>query len=170
MATIRAETYEDIIAIRLVNNKAFGQKNEAELIDRLRNRGVLTISLVAIMNRQVVGHIAFSPVTVESESSNWEAITLAPMAVMPEYQRKGIGSQLVRAGLNECQRLYHQIVVLVGHSDYYPRFGFVPAKQKGINCEFEVPEEAWMLVELQEGALAGRRGTVRFQPEFRDAM
>ena len=170
MATIRAETYEDIIAIRLVNNKAFGQKNEAELIDRLRNRGVLTISLVAIMNRQVVGHIAFSPVTVESESSNWEAITLAPMAVMPEYQRKGIGSQLVRAGLNECQRLDHQIVVLVGHSDYYPRFGFVPAKQKGINCEFEVPEEAWMLVELQEGALAGRRGTVRFQPEFRDAM
>jgi len=170
MATIRAETYEDIIAIRLVNNKAFGQKNEAELIDRLRNRGVLTISLVAIMNRQVVGHIAFSPVTVESESSNWEAITLAPMAVMPEYQRKGIGSQLVRAGLNECQRLDHQIVVLVGHSDYYPRFGFVPAKQKGINCEFEVPEEAWMLVELQEGALAGRRGTVRFQPEFSDAM
>jgi len=169
MVTIRAEKYEDITAIRHVNNKAFGQKDEAELIDKLRNRGVLTISLVAIMNRQVVGHIAFSPVTVESESSNWQAIALAPMAVMPEYQRKGIGSQLVRAGLNECQRLDHQIVVLVGHPDYYPRFGFVPAKHKSINCEFEVPEEAWMLLELHEGALAGRKGTVRFQPEFRDA-
>ncbi len=170
MATIRAETYEDITAISHVNNKAFGQKNEAELIDKLRKRGVLTISLVAIINRQVVGHIAFSLVTVESESSNWEAIALAPMAVLPEYQRKGIGSQLVHAGLDECQRLGHMIVVLVGHPNYYPRFGFVLAKEQGVNCEFDVPQEAWMLLELQEGTLAGRKGMVRFQPEFRDAV
>ena len=170
MATIRAETYEDITAITRVNNKAFGQKNEAELINKLRKRGVLAISLVAIMNRQVIGHIAFSPVTVESESSNWEAIALGPLAVLPEYQRNGIGSQLVCAGLDECQRLGHMIVVLVGHPNYYPRFGFVLAKEQGVNCEFDVPQEAWMLLELQEGALAGRRGTVRFQPEFRDAM
>ncbi len=170
MATIRAETYVDITAIRLVNNKAFGQKNEAELIDRLRNRGVLTISLVAIMNRQVVGHIAFSPVTVESQSSNWEAIGLGPMAVMPEYQHKGIGSQLIQAGLDECRHLNHQIVVLVGHPDYYPRFGFIPAKPRGIDCEFEVPDEAWMVLELRENALTGKSGTVKFQPEFHEAV
>ena len=170
MATIRAEKYEDVNAISHVNNKAFGQKNEAELIDKLRTRGVLTISLVAIINKQVVGHIAFSPVTVESESSNWEAIALAPMAVLPEYQRQGIGSQLVRAGLDECQRLGHIIIVVLGHPDYYPRFGFVSAKEQGVDCQYDVPQEAWMLLEIQEGALAGRKGTVRFQPEFQDAM
>ena len=170
MATIRVETYEDCTAIRHVNNQAFSQENEADLIEKLRNRGVLTISLVAILNSEVVGHIAFSPVTVESKSSSWEAIALAPMAVLPEYQRKGIGSQLVYAGLDECQRLGHQIVVVLGHPAYYPRFSFVLAKHKGIECEYEVPEEAWMILELREGALAGRRGTVKFQPEFHDAM
>jgi putative acetyltransferase len=170
MVTIRAEKYQDINAISHVNNRAFSQKNEAKLINKLRNRGVLTISLVAIENKQIVGHIAFSPVIVESESSNWEAITLAPMAVLPEYQRQGIGSHLVHAGLDECRRLGHMIVVVLGHPNYYPCFGFVSAKEKGVDCEYDVPPEAWMLLELQEGALAGRKGTVRFQPEFRDAM
>jgi len=92
------------------------------------------------------------------------------MAVLPAYQRKGIGGQLARAGLEECRRLGHEIILLVGHPDYYPRFGFVPARSKGIECEFEVPEEAWMILELREGALAGRQGTVRFQPEFKEAV
>ena len=115
-----------------------------------------------------MGHILFSPVTIESKGTSFEAIALAPMAVLPAYQRKGIGSQLVRAGFEECRRLGHEIIVVLGHPDYYPRFGFVPAKQKGIDCEFEVPEEAWMILELREGALAGRRGIVRFQPEFHE--
>lgn len=84
-------------------------------------------------------------------------------------EERDIGGQLVRAGLEECQRLSHKIVVVLGHPDYYPRFGFVPAKTKGIDCEFEAPAEAWMILELQEGALAGRRGTVKFQPEFHEA-
>ena len=166
MLTIRPETPEDNDSIRYVNEQAFGQKEEAELIEKLRNRGALTLSLVAVQNNRVVGHILFSPVTVESDCSSFGAISLAPMAVLPEYQRKGIGSQLVRVGLEECRRLGHEIVVVLGHSDYYPRFGFIPAKPKGIDCEFEVPEEAWMILELREGALAGRRGIVRFQPEF----
>lgn len=170
MVTIRKETCAVTISIRHANNQAFGRENESELIEKLRNRGVLTISLVAVVNNGVGGRIAFSPVTIESGSSSWEAIALAPMSVLPEYQRKGIGSQLVYAGLEECRRLGHQIVVVLGHPNYYPRFGFIPARLKGINCEYEVPEEAWMILELQEEALAGRRGTVRFQPEFRDAM
>jgi len=169
MSTIRRETPEDIDSIRYVNEQAFGQKEEAELIDKLRNRDVVTLSLVAVQDNEIVGHILFSPVTVESERSSFEAIALAPMAILPAYQSKGIGSQLVQAGLEECRRLGYEIIVVLGHPDYYPRFGFVPAKTKGIDCEFEVPDEAWMVLELREDTLAGRCGVVKFQPEFQDA-
>ena len=170
MLTIRSETPEDADSIYYVNEQAFGQENESKLIEKLRNHGVLTISLVAIQDGEIVGHIAFSPVVIESGLSSFEVIALAPMAVLPAYQRKGIGSEMVRAGLEECRRLGHEIIVVLGHPDYYPRFGFVLAGPKGIDCEFEVPEEAWMILELREGALAGRRGVARFQPEFREAM
>jgi putative acetyltransferase len=169
MLIIRPETREDVAAIRHINEEAFGQKEEAEIVEKLRNRGVLTISLVAVQDNEIVGHIAFSPLKIESEHSSFGAIALAPMSVLPAYQRKGIGSQLVDAGLKECRRLGHEIVVVLGHADYYPRFGFIQAKTKGIDCEFQVPDEAWMILELREGALAGRRGTVKFQPEFREA-
>ena len=170
MLIIRRETPEDVDSIRYVNEQAFGQENESVLVEKLRNHGVLSISLVAVRDGEIVGHIAFSPVKVESEGLSFEAIALAPMAVLPEYQRKGIGSQMVRAGLEECRRLGYEIAVLVGHPDYYPRFGFIPAKPAGIDCEFEVPEEAWMILELREGTLAGRRGRVRFRPEFMEAL
>ena len=169
MPDIRPEAPEDVSAIHHVNKQAFGQEDEAKLIDRLRDRGVLAISLVAVQLGEIAGHIAFSPVRTEAENSSFEAIALAPMAVLPAYQRKGIGSQLVRSGLEECRHLGHEIVVVVGHPNYYPRFEFVPAKTQGLQCEFEVPDEAWMVLELRAPALAGRRGTVRFQPEFKEA-
>jgi putative acetyltransferase len=169
LITIRPETPEDAVAIGQVNEQAFGQKQEAEIIDRLRSRGVLTVSLVAVQDNQIVGHIAFSPVKIESELSSFEAMALAPMAVLPTYQRRGIGSRLVTAGLEECRHFGHEIIVVLGHSNYYPRFGFTPAKPEGIDCEFQVPDEAWMILELRKGALAGRRGTVKFQPEFSQA-
>ncbi len=166
---IRREIPEDIDSIRYVNEQAFEQKEETELIDKLRNRDVVTLSLVAVQDEQIVGHILFSPVTVESDCSSFEAISLAPMAVLPEYQCQGIGSQLVQVGLKECYQLGHEVVVVLGHPDYYPRFGFVLGRTKGIGCEFEVPDEAWMILELREGALAGRKGSVKFQPEFQEA-
>jgi putative acetyltransferase len=164
---VRPETPDDIDSIRYVNEQAFGQEDESMLIEKLRKRGVLAVSLVAVQDGEIVGHIAFSPVVVESEDSSFEVIALGPMAVLPMYQHKGIGSQMVLAGLEECRRLRQEIIVVLGHPDYYPRFGFVLAKPKGIACEFEVPEEAWMILELREEALAGRRGMVRFQPEFK---
>jgi putative acetyltransferase len=170
MLTIRPETTDDRDDIHHVNEEAFGQKSEAELVEKLRNRGMLAISLVALSDGHVVGHITFSPVTVKSENSRFQATALGPMAVLPSYQRKGIGSQLVPVGLEECRNLGNDVVVLVGHPDYYLRFGFAPARSRGIECEFEVPDEAWMLFELREGALADRRGTVTFRPEFREAM
>jgi putative acetyltransferase len=170
MVNIRAETPEDIASIHRVNKEAFGDTGEVELVDKLRNRGVVTLSLVATDGNKVVGHILFSTVTVATGPSGFEVIGLAPMAILPDYQRKGISSQLVRAGLEGCRRFGHEIVGVLGHSDYYQRFGFVPAKSEGIDCEFEVPDEAWMVLELQEGALTGRSGTVKYSPEFHEAM
>lgn len=166
MITIRLEAPGDFASIRYVNEQAFGQKEEAEIVEKLRDRAALTLSLVAVQGNEVVGHIAFSPAVVASQSSNFVATALASMAVLPAYQRQGIGGQLVRAGLEECRNSGHEIVVVLGHPTYYPRFGFVPASPKGINCEFEVPEEAFMVLELREGSLAGRGGVVKFRPEF----
>jgi len=170
MVCIRPETPKDVDSIRYVNEQAFGQIEEGAIVDKLRNRNALTISLVATRDDKVVGHIAFSPVVIESQCSSFEAVALAPMAVLPAYQREGIGSQLVRSGLEECRRLGHEVVVVLGHPDYYPRFGFVSGKQRGIDCEFEVPDEAWMVMELREGVLRGRSGTVKFQPEFGEGV
>ena len=170
MVTIRPETPEDIDSIRHVNEQAFGQNEEAAIVDKLRQRSAVTLSLVALQADRIVGHILFSPLTVESKGASFQAIALAPMAVLPAHQRKGIGSQLVRAGLEECRNLGHEIILVLGHPAYYPRFGFVPAQPRGIDCEFEVPEEAWMILELRKGALAGRQGRVSFPPEFKETL
>ena len=166
MLSIRLETPADIDVIHCVNEQAFGRKDEADIVDKLRDRAALTLSLVAVQDNEVVGHIAFSPAAIESDSSSFEAISLGPIAVLPAYQRQGIGEQLVRAGLDECRKLGHGVVLLVGHPGYYPRFGFVLASSKGISCPFEVPDEAFMVLELQPGALADRSGLVRFPPEL----
>ena len=169
MLRIRLETPEDGVAIRRVNEEAFGHSSEANLVEKLRSRQAFTISLVAADEDRVVGHILFSPVTTESGSTTFAALGLGPMAVLPSCQRQGIGSQLIRTGLQECKRLGHKVIVVLGHPDYYPRFGFVRASPYNIKWEHDVPDEAFMILELQRGALPGRHGTVRYQPEFNEA-
>jgi putative acetyltransferase len=166
MLTLRGETPEDIPAIHHVHTAAFGQPNEADLVDALRWHNALTISLIAILGGRLVGHIAFSPVTITSSTATMEALGLAPMAVLPAYQRQGIGSKLVEAGLTACHRTPYGIVVVLGHPHYYPRFGFVPAKPLGIVWEHDAPEEAFMVKEIQKDALAQTRGVVKYRPEF----
>lgn len=145
---------------------AFGQSDEADLVDSLRMAGALSISLVAVQHNVVVGHIAFSPVTIESDDGTFAALGLAPMAVLPQYQNSGIGSQLVVAGLRDCRRMGHVVVVVLGHPEYYPRFGFDPAGPFGIKWEHDAPEDAFMIAQLKAGALAGRTGVVRFHSAF----
>ena len=131
MLTIRPEAPGDAVATHHVNTRAFGRLQEADLVDALRQNGGLTIWLVAVQDGHIVGHIAFSPVTITSDTATLDAIGLAPMAVLPEYQRRGIGSQLVEAGLNACHNTPYGVVVVLGHPHYYPRFGFSPAKPHG---------------------------------------
>ena len=166
MLTIRAEIPEDIPAIHHVHTLAFGQPNEADLVDALRQHNALTISLVTVKDGRLVGHIAFSVVTITSSTSTIEALGLAPLAVLPAYQRRGIGSQLVEAGLTTCHHTPYGVVVVLGHPHYYPRFGFVLAKPLGIVWEHDIPEEAFMVKEIKEGALAQTRGVVKYRPEF----
>lgn len=110
----------------------------------------------------VVGHILFIHVTIESRGTSFTAVGLGPMAVLPAHQRKGIGLQLVRAGLEECRLLGHEDVVVLGHPDYYPRFGFVRASTYGIRWEHDAPYEAFMVLELRRGALSGIIGMVKY--------
>ena len=162
---VRAEEAADIPRIHAVNRAAFESATEAILVDALRAHADV-ISLVAAEDDGIVGHIMFSPVRL-SGAEEVRAMALAPMAVVPERQRAGIGSELVRDGLESCRRHGVEAVFVVGHPAYYPRFGFSLASGFGITCEFEVPDEAFMALELAPGALRGRTGQVFFHEAFR---
>lgn len=114
---------------------------------------------------RVAGHVLFSPVTVRDGARTWDALGLGPLAVLPALQRDGIGSALVRAGLGECRALGHSVVLVLGHAGYYPRFGFRPAAAEGLRWEHG-HAESFFVAELAPGALAGRRGVVRYRAEF----
>jgi putative acetyltransferase len=166
MIVTREESPQDYEAVQRVNELAFGQPNEADLVDALRGVAQPQLSLVAVTDGQVVGHIFFSPVVIEPGGSELIAVTLAPMSVLPEYQHQGIGSELVNEGLIKCRQLGISVVIVIGHPDYYPRFGFNPARERGLQCEYEVPDEAFMVLELTPGSLPGEGGLVKFPPEF----
>ena len=164
--TIRPERPVDIPVIREVNEKAFGRADEGRIVDAVRQRDEPVISLVAVEDGQIVGHILFSPVTIRSAASARRGVGLGPMAVRPGFQKRGIGSQLVRQGLQTCREAGYDIAVVLGHPTYYPRFGFGLAAARGIRFELEVPGDAFMVMELTPGALEGCSGVARYLPEF----
>ena len=164
---IRTEKLEDAEAVRNVNMAAFGRENEANLVDKLRGIAS-TFSFVAVQSDRIVGHLLFSPVAVAGKcSSNLSILGLGPVAVLPNYQRQGIGSLLIREGLKECVRSGFQAVVVLGNPDFYSRFGFIPASRKSLGCEYDVPDEAFMVLELESGALQDCSGMVKYRSEFR---
>lgn len=170
MIIIRPETLEDYTVISEVNKLAFGQENEARLVENIRQAANFNpkLSLVAVKDEKVVGHILFSPITIQYPKGNIPALALAPVAVRPEFQNQSVGSQLVKRGLEECQRLGHKIVIVIGHPTYYTRFGFSSATAKGLEAPFPVPDEAFMILELIPGTLAGISGMVKYPPVFNE--
>jgi putative acetyltransferase len=164
---IRPEQPKDLADVHAVNASAFETPAEANLVDALRQQAEPFISLVAEDNGAIVGHIAFSPVSLSGHPA-LRLMGLAPMAVAPEHQRKGIGSALVRAGLEQCKERGFGAVVVLGHPNYYPRFGFLPSVRFGITSEYEVPAEVFMVVELEPGYLGGTSGTIKYHAAFSD--
>jgi predicted N-acetyltransferase YhbS len=162
--TVREETPSDLEAIRDVNRQAFGRADEARLVDALRDGGYARLSLLAEEVGQVVGHVLFSDLPIVTQAGTLHALALAPVAVLPERQRQGIGSRLIREGLRACARAGHRVVVVLGHADYYPRFGFSARLAQRLQAPYSGP--SFMALELEPGALAGVTGQVHYPPPF----
>ena len=166
---IRQEYKDDFKAIDEVNNSAFGQDNEAKLVGLLRNTDAFVpeLSLVAILDNKIVGHILFTKIKIKDSNQNeFDSLALAPLAVRPEYQRKGIGAQLIQSGLEKARELNFKSVIVLGHEHYYPKFGFAPADQWNIKAPFDVPDNVFMGLELIENGLKNVSGTVQYPKEF----
>jgi len=166
MPHIRDERPRDEAAIHAVVAQAFGRATEADLVKSLRANGKVVVSLVAEEEGQVLGHVLFSPVVIEAVTASDAALGLAPLAVLPAFQRLGIGSALVSAGLARCRALGHTRVVVLGEPAYYERFGFSTATDFGIRYPGAAPRAAFMALALVPGALDGRAGVARYAAEF----
>jgi predicted N-acetyltransferase YhbS len=172
--TIRKEKSFDHNWVVELTEKAFetleiSDHNEGKLVDKLRKAPTFIeeLSLVAELNGQVVGHILFTPIIIDNGEQQFQSLVLAPVSVLPEFQKMGIGGQLIRAGHQKAFELGFQSVILIGHPEYYPRFGYKPASTWGIKTHYELPsDDVFMAVELTDGALTGVSGMVVFPPEF----
>mgnify|MGYP002624295400 CR=1 FL=1 len=162
---IRPETRSDARQVRAVHVGAFPTPAEANLVDRLRDVGRLAVSLVAECEDDVVGHVAFSPVTMERAAADVAGLGLAPLAVLSTFRRRGVGAALVCRGLDACRRAGVAYVVVLGEPAYYQRFGFQPAAASGIENEYGAHDE-FMVLELHPGALTRCSGLVRYCEEF----
>ncbi len=165
--TIRKEEEKDYKKVYEVNLLAFQQENESKLIEKIRKgeNFVPELSLVAEIGDEIVGHILFSRIKIVGDSI-LESLALAPMAVIPEFQKQGIGTKLIKKGIEKAKELGFDSIIVLGHKEYYPKFGFTRALKWSIKCPFEVPDEAFMAIELTERAFEDKAGTVKYPDEF----
>lgn len=167
---LRPETINDYAGIKNINDLAFGQADEGLLIEKLRLNPdfIDKLSIVAEFKDKIVGHILFFPIKIQDGSKKHESLALAPMAVLPDFQNKGIGGQLVIKGLEIAKELGFKSVIVLGHKDYYPKFGFLPASIWGIKAPFDVPDEVFMAIELVGDGLKDVSGLVGYPKEFEE--
>lgn len=166
---VRDETPHDAAGIRHVIVAAFKGTLEADIVDALRGRRKHAASLVAVFGERVVGHVLLTDVRLGEHPARARGAGVAPLAVRPIMQGRGIGSVLMRAAIDRARTAGYGYLVLLGDPAYYRRFGFVPAAAFGLACEYDAPPEAFMALELRPNALAGGGGVVRYEPEFRHA-
>ena len=168
---IRQENNADYKKIYELNLLAFEEKEEAVLVDLLRKNDefIPQLSLVALYNNEIVGHILFTKIRIIDDNENeQESLALAPMAVLPKYQKKGIGGTLIKKGLNIATKLNFKSVIVLGHEHYYPKFGFVPTVKWNIKSPFEVPANVFMGIELVKNSLENVSGIVKYPKEFEE--
>lgn len=163
---IRVEEPSDIDKIWQLNSDTFETNIEANLINALRISGCEFLSLVAETDGNIVGHILFTPVELTNDKHDLKIAGLAPMAVSTQYQKKGVGSKLVDAGLEYCKSKGYDAVVVLGHPTYYPKFGFVPSVKYDIKSEYDVPDNVFMILELMPKVLKGHNGIIKYHDEF----
>jgi putative acetyltransferase len=159
---IREERPADLAAIRDVYQRAFEQDQEANIVEALRSNAAALLSLVATLNSQVVGHIMYSPITIGGEVT---CAALGPMAVLPEHQRQGIGYKLVDTGNRKLKDAGCPFIIVLGHANYYPRFGFRPASTHGIKCEWEVSDNVFMVLVLDQEKMHRVSGLAKYRHE-----
>lgn len=149
-------------------NMEFADGDEHELVAKLRKSKdfIPELSLLAIVDECIVGHILFTRSKIVSSTETFDSLTLAPVSVHPDWQRKGIGSLLIREGIEIAVKLGFDNINLVGHKDYYPRFGFARASLFGISMNMVVPDSAFMVLELIPGSLSGKSGVLHYAKEF----
>jgi putative acetyltransferase len=171
MVTIREEQSDDIAGVHVINEVTFGESAEAEIVDSIRSVCPDVVSLVAVDVGRILGHIFFSPAFVSTPGGAVQGMGLAPMAVLTERQRQGIGSLLVQAGVDAMRERGCPFVIVLGHPEYYPQFGFVPASQYDLSCQWDgVPDDAFMVLVLDEATMSGVSGIARYRDEFDQAM
>jgi len=167
---IRREQPQDVAAIRNVHDLAFGRPVEGGIVDRLREVCPGCVSFVAVLEGGIAGHVLFSPVVLESDDGRTViGMGLAPLAVLPEHQGRGIVTELAASGLELVREMACPFVVVLGHPGYYPRFGFERASRYGIRCQWEVPDEVFMVLVESRDAIGGAKGVARYRAEWDEA-
>ncbi|MFC2138353.1 GNAT family N-acetyltransferase [Bacteroidota bacterium] len=171
MIKIRKEKSSDFESIKYVNNQAFNQPQEGNVIDKIRNTDSNILSLVAEMDNKIVGHIFFSSVEIEGYSEIKDGMGLAPMAVLPEYQKQGIGEMLINEGITILKEKNVPFIIVLGHEHYYPKFGFEISSKYGIKCQWEgIPDEVFMVMILDKNKMKNVKGVAKYREEWNEAV
>jgi putative acetyltransferase len=165
--TVRPETAEDIRAIDVVHISAFGGEAEAQLVSALRESSTYSreLSQVAELGGRIVGHVLLTRVPLRKDGEEKHVLALGPMSVVPSQSHRGIGSELINASIKLAKEKGYGAIVVLGHPEYYKRFGFVQARERQVSCNLPAPEDALTVMEIVEGNLAGG-GHVEYPEPF----